>query len=719
MKCKKIIAKILTAVLVVATATSCSSIKSSNVVKEDKNIAMGRFIEESVDMPEAVKAGKEIAYQMIKNSEGKLEIYSVALEPENAEVIIQYNLKEDYSWERKIPKWLNVEGFQPNSITYTLDGTRYAIASEYGEENVNVHILKSVDGEKSEEVVIDDFKKAVEYGDSPNGIEILPNNNILLTYSDHSSIYQEGKLLTSFESGGYAYTRSEDKLMILNEKRDGIYIMDSNTYKTISDIPFSSTIDSSAFTADKDGNWYMVSDTGIHRLVKGGSAWETIVDGALASMSMPSFSPDSIVTGENEDFYVMYQSENGKRDIKHYVYNKDVATTPSKTLTVVSLEENPTVRQAIIEFQRKNIDVKVDYRAVMSEEDGTTVSDHIKAINTELLAGKGDDILLLDGMPIDSYIEKGVLADLTSIINPMIDSGEILANIMEGYTIDGAIYTVPIRFAIPFALGEKEALKSVDSIQSLADYAKNTAEVPMLGSQTHTYSELTSLLFKLYSYRFIRSDGEFDREGLVQFIEQLKVICEQTEALKESKYSYDEMNELTTLGSMLLYDNQSELSLSEINSMYDVYMPMSVIEKTENDFATINGEFVPHGLVGINNASTEKDLSIEFIKELYAEKVQKEDLGDGFPVNSKALENFGMAEDDFNISTDTLTASQPSREKMKRIIDMGKTLNVPIDVDEILSDMVYEEVKSYLYGETDLQATADKIIAKTKAYLLE
>lgn len=41
--------------------------------------------------------------------------------------------------------------------------------------------------------------------------------------------------------------------------------------------------------------------------------------------------------------------------------------------------------------------------------------DVIRALNTELLNGKGADVLILDGLPMETYKNKGILADLSSL----------------------------------------------------------------------------------------------------------------------------------------------------------------------------------------------------------------------------------------------------------------------------------------------------------------
>ena len=35
--------------------------------------------------------------------------------------------------------------------------------------------------------------------------------------------------------------------------------------------------------------------------------------------------------------------------------------------------------------------------------------------------GNGPDIILLDGLPVESYIEKGLLEDISDVINPLVE----------------------------------------------------------------------------------------------------------------------------------------------------------------------------------------------------------------------------------------------------------------------------------------------------------
>ncbi len=52
----------------------------------------------------------------------------------------------------------------------------------------------------------------------------------------------------------------------------------------------------------------------------------------------------------------------------------------------------------------------------MSGEDSVTVSDALRTLNTDIMAGKGPDVLILDGMPVENYIQKGLLEDITDTV---------------------------------------------------------------------------------------------------------------------------------------------------------------------------------------------------------------------------------------------------------------------------------------------------------------
>ena len=74
------------------------------------------------------------------------------------------------------------------------------------------------------------------------------------------------------------------------------------------------------------------------------------------------------------------------------------------------------MRRLIARFQKQNPDIYVNYQIGLSGEDGVTASDALRMLNTEILAGDGPDVLMLDGISVDTYTEKGLLMDLTTVL---------------------------------------------------------------------------------------------------------------------------------------------------------------------------------------------------------------------------------------------------------------------------------------------------------------
>ena len=711
---RKLAAVALILLLLLPVMAGCT--KKTDISTEGK-IAMGRYVEQTIQMPEAVGERSEIAYLLTKTPSGQVELYCASLKENNGSSLIKYTLKTDHTWDRSVPEWAPKKG-EIVSVTYDDAGALYAIGSQNTKDKVKVTIYKSVDGKNTTDITPEEFKEPVDYQYLPYSLGVISEQSFLLNSYNQCAIYQNGKLFQTFPSGSYkcALTSDRKQLMLPNEDMDQLVILDTGTGAAVTELTIPDT-GSDAYTVDSAGNWYVASQKGLNRMVSGGSTWETIIDGSLTSMSQPSYSIDTLLSGEKEDFYIMYQYGDGYRDLKYYYYDKNIPSTPSQILTISSLNENATLRQAISEFQKTHQDIMIDYQVLLDQGSATTREDAIKLMNTELMAGKGTDLLVLDDMNVDYYIEKGVLADISSILSPMIDQGEILSNLIDVRQKGTTIYAAASRFMMPMAFGTKGAVAATPSLQTMSDYAKTTATLPLFGAKVYSRSYLCDRLYQLYSKDFL-TGTQYDREKLLQFIEQLKVISDQTEVVS-GENSWDQEIEKYLIAQNL-YDNLSELGLLNVTGSYDVYAPIAAVEQSGGTYATIDQQYIPGGLIGMNASSKNKEIAGEFLKTLYSYEVQKEDLGDGLPVNTKALENFGMAKDDFHISGDNnFSADQPKKEVRQEIITLAKSLSKPIHMDATLQTMALTELSSYLSGDITAEEAADNMMEKSKLYLSE
>mgnify|MGYP000313314404 CR=1 FL=1 len=128
-----------------------------------------------------------------------------------------------------------------------------------------------------------------------------------------------------------------------------------------------------------------------------------------------------------------------------------------------------TVYDDYADFQKKNPDVYVKKLIGLSGNNSVTADDAIKALNTDIMAGKGPDVLVTDGLPVERYIEKGILTDMSAEISGT--QGEMFENILQAYQKDGKVYQLPLQFYCAVAEGPKDFVKAVGNIQNMAEAA--------------------------------------------------------------------------------------------------------------------------------------------------------------------------------------------------------------------------------------------------------
>ena len=263
----------------------------------------------------------------------------------------------------------------------------------------------------------------------------------------------------------------------------------------------------SVFPAEEDGI-YLVCNKGVYRHVIGGTVMEQAINGGLSSLCDPMKHVVKMIKTGEEGFMAAFSE--GK--VSAFAYDPNVSTVPAQTLTAYSLTENDILRQAIIRYQGAYPDVYVEYKVGMDEESGITREDAVKKLNTEIMAGKGPDFLLLDGLPVNSYVEKGMLADLTPYLAELEKEEKLLSNITESFTTDEKIYMMPAAVTISMYLTDKENMTNVSDLSTLADMIEKLRKGHPGEGIMQTYSEemILNNLMPVSAPLWIKEAGELN-----------------------------------------------------------------------------------------------------------------------------------------------------------------------------------------------------------------
>jgi ABC-type glycerol-3-phosphate transport system substrate-binding protein len=749
---KKITAYLLILLIITASLLGCSKrdkgqgdVNTSTKHTEDEGSgSMGRYMEKNITLPE-LSEGESIL-KILENPNKEIEIYTM----NNENQYIYYKQKTDLTWEKNNPEWLNTytSGKNPLGVVtlcYGEDGNIYACLIGYQENESKNQIIVSDDGGNTAKKIDITYLNEVVYEDDKNKfysyiqqIAVLANGNLLLydMWNDDNLLVfnKDGEQVDKIPFAMYQNFTVDGNVVITPTKElTGIMFYDTVNKKVDKTIEYPVNSSGAAYSVSEDGSLWLGDAKGIHHLPKEGTLWETMVDGELNSMSKPISIFDSLFV-KDESYYGVYKDSNSlELSVYSYIYDETVSAVPDKKITVYSLWENSTVRQAISMYQGANPDVRVEYIVAMGEEEGN-ISDYIRALNTELLAGSGADVLLLDGLPINSYIQKGILMDMESIMNPMLQTGELLPNIAKSYEKEAKFYHMPIRFSLPVAVGSKEAVESLSDIDSVVKYMEGAKEKPLTTAMS--YRSMINNYLAIYS-KDLFVDNKLSEERLVSFLENLKLIAKNIGASEyiEGREGYqDEDFKNKYIGSGNLFMDTDfvglkkwsyNMGLRQIQNINGTMLLFAAIENQDMVINSVKDIFIPNGIVGINNASKEVDTVKDFVSFLFSKEVQNTNVYDGFPVNSNSLTQWEEEENEdvyviiSNEGGDEIEGGWPEKEKRETIINIAKQVTTPVETNQTLNDMIVDEAVSFLLDKTDSKQAAAAVKSKVDMYLAE
>jgi ABC-type glycerol-3-phosphate transport system substrate-binding protein len=739
---KKLLTFILLLALAVSNLYGCSRTdkddnevikKSADATKEEK----GRYIEKPVALPELPST--ETISMIVRNKDKQFEAYTYDTQKSSYQ---RYILKTDETWETGEASWLNnkeIQGYVLNTLCIGEDGNIYAVLTIYDDNNI-CKIYKSEDnGLTSTEIPLtyltepayvseDDtfYPSIVKMQVLKDGTLVLSDmwkSNTLLLYS------QENKALgTVAIDSQINFIASSNTIIAASDNSSQIIFYDAETGKTTKNLDYTFQPNGVAYSLQSDGTLLVGDSLGIHRMLSEGTLWEIPVDGSITSMGMPSLYVQGIYEGDMEpvDYYLSAETEKGLSLI-HYVYDKDISAVPQNQVTLYSLRENPTIRQAISLFQQKNPDTRINYVVAMGNEGGN-LTDYIRALNTELLAGNGADIILLDGLPAQSYIEKGVLADISDILIPLTEDGSILSNISNPYKKDETIYQMPIRFSIPMIIGTADTLASVSSLDTLINNAEKSGK-PYVGS--YAPEALVNDFLALYGEDFFK-DNKLSESDFEEFLKNLKRLSDNIGSNYKTEYDdYDktaapETNLFRNSWDLFpLRDGKTLASCTQIRNIPSTLTLFALAKETGLSYSSINNTFLPSGIIGLNKASKNTETAKAFLKFLFTDEVQSTNLYDGLPVNRASLKKWTDEENEdllYGLSDaegNEFTAGWPDKKDRDNLFQIAQEVDRPINMNQQLNDVLKEQILSFLNGDIGLNEAVTAVKSKVNTYLSE
>ncbi len=739
---------------------------------------MGRYVEASIELPEEVQR----AAGPVRLEDGKL-------------MLVDYNqgpyLSEDegQTWVKKYEDWTGMlgSGYYMNCaiagdgrifMEYQLypetdgeDGTVEEVAAESGAMEGGAdtgmrYALISLEGE------VKQLSLSFEGAPSPylNNCWFTPDGQ-LLAAAGHG-VYQidqdggqtallfeaeeeiqaacfSGETMVGFGSEkAYWFDLKARTLLEQEEELDaflaGLTQESGGIYFTSGDYLFLSAL-------SEDGTLYLACEKGLYSYSRQEGEMKLLMEGALSTLGDPSVARVGMLW-ERGEFLLLFGNS-----LSRISYDANLPSVPEKELSVYSLERSGILQQAVSIYQKAHPEVLVRYETGMDGDSGQTREDAVKALNTRLMAGEGPDVMLLDGLPFASYVEKGMLAELDGLYQEISRKEPLYENIALSLEEQGKLCAIPAAFRIPLAFGDEETLQGLSDLASMADAAEALREKQEQGAVLAAYVPET-LLAQLVSScapAWRDDSGNVDEEAVRDFFTQAKRMYDAetaglTETDQENYRSTHVGSDQGTAGYleagvnlawsvMESLSRSSALTAGELSAVSMDYCTVISLMRIQPGFTfrsapgQAENAFRAEAVAGISALTKEKELAEDFVKTLFSDQVMSK-VTEAFPVNRESFrkgfdtqdrelaetEAFGMiAVDKQDGSMQSLDIYWPDEREQERLEQIVAGLKTPYLPGDVLEQTVLETGLQVLEGSLNVEEGVEQVKEKVRLYLAE
>lgn len=405
---------------------------------------------------------------------------------------------------------------------------------------------------------------------------------------------------------------------------------------------------------------------------------------------------------------------------------------PQKTtLTLACVYLGYDIKNQILDFNRKSSDYRIevrDYSEFNTEDDYS--AGYTKLI-TEIGSGAVPDIMVTDGLPIETFGAKGLLADLW----PFIDADEELGGragvvepVFNALSQDGKLYEISSSFYIttiagPASIVGTEPGWTYDEMYSALDQMPEGCELFSLGT---TRDSVFSSICMMNLTRFVDwTTGEcsFDSDDFISLMEFANRFPETFDWEHHEWTNEDSDAYRIKEGRQLLVT----LSLSDPYS-YNYYSEMFNGDMALKGFPDVPGSGAVFNMngTGLAIASTceNQDAAWSFVRTLLTREYQ-ENYTYGFCTNRELCEeNIQSMVGESYYSYDQVTGEEKeiifTQENADLITDLINNTSMVADYNTSqINDIINEEVAYYFSGEKTAQDVAATIQNRVSIYVNE
>lgn len=386
------------------------------------------------------------------------------------------------------------------------------------------------------------------------------------------------------------------------------------------------------------------------------------------------------------------------------------------TLGGMGISSDNMIQSAVYDFNKKSTEYQIEIRDYYAEATDNGPDEYMtlqSAMNLDILAGDGPDIIVGGADLLSVYADKGCLADLYELMAADVDfnKDDYLANIFKICETDGKLYQICTEFAIDGLVGSASVVGdrkgwTMDEFAAMADSLPEGMRI-LNKSNTLQWVRLSSL--------FVASHDSFVNYSTGQVNFNSQVFAQLLACAKEYGLSESEMEaggSFVSNASDILIQN-GELALKEfhISKAADYARETAVFTgpASVTGYPSADGGSAlcaPDALWAISSVSGSEPGCWEFVKYMLGADVQE--TSDQIPVLRTAFEAqieaaMIVKDPDDPALINAVTMTEEEAQAYRNLVDGLDSLSI---YDSELFAVVREEAAAYFADQKSAQEVA-------------
>lgn len=405
------------------------------------------------------------------------------------------------------------------------------------------------------------------------------------------------------------------------------------------------------------------------------------------------------------------------------------------------------VEKAIVNFNKKNEKYRIKVVTYANEDNIQSEDDAIQALssmNNSLITDSCPDIIDLSYVNRDNLVQKNVLLDLNEFFDysSKYDKNDYLPNILDVYTVNGVLTSIPKNIHLNVILGGKSVLGDVNSwtLQDFMDVCKKYPD-----AQPFSYTTKESMLFALLSgssssyLNYAEGTCNFDNDDFKKVLE----FCNQFP--EDIDYSNVDIDPDAYSKHEILFLDRTLWGVDDYMMYYSMYGESVKIMGYPNAKGNNGIALSSEGSYGISAKTKYKEAIFEFLEVLLEDEVDQFTYNSGISPRKSLLEKqFERAMEEeyvldengekivdengeyiripkMTIGTETgmYEIYSASKEDIDQIRDAIERIDYLNSEDYDLYMMIYEEAQPYFKGQKSVDETAKVIQSRMSMYISE